>query len=83
MLTGYGEINYNRPRDSSQARADLRRFVLGLQHPFDDKTKLVTELEVEHAVSSADDRGEVALEQAYIERQLAPDWTLRTDGLAS
>ncbi len=76
-LTGYGEINYNRPRDSGQAQADLRRFVLGLQHRFDDRTKLVTELEIEHAVSSADDRGEVALEQAYVERQLSPDWSLR------
>ncbi len=77
VLTGYGEINYNRPRDSGQAQADLRRFVLGLQHRFDDRTKLVTELEIEHAVSSADDRGEVALEQAYVERQLSPDWSLR------
>ena len=44
--------------------------MLGYQHRFDEKTKVVTELEVEHAVSSADDRGEVEVEQAYIERQL-------------
>ena len=78
VLTSYGEINYNRPTKSSQnAQADLRRFVLGYQHRFDAKTKVVTELEVEHSVSSASDAGEVALEQAYIERQLTPTWALR------
>ncbi len=78
VLTSYGEINYNRPtRDSKNAVADVRRFVLGYQHRFDDKTKVVTELEVEHAVSSADDRGEVEVEQAYIERQLARQWAVR------
>ena len=30
-LTAYGEINYNRPKDSSQAQADVRRFVLGFE----------------------------------------------------
>jgi hypothetical protein len=78
VLTSYGEINYNRPtRDSKNTVADVRRFVLGYQHRFDDKTKVVTELEVEHAVSSASDRGEVEVEQAYIERQLARQWAVR------
>ena len=71
VLTSYGELNYNRStRDAKNAVADLRRFVLGYQHRFDDKTKVVTELEVEHAVSSSSDPGEVEVEQAYIERQL-------------
>ena len=78
VLTSYGEINYNRPtRQSQNAQADVRRFVLGYQHRFDERTKLVTELEVEHAVSSASDRGEVAIEQAYVERQLTPVWSAR------
>ena len=78
VLTSYGEINYNRPtRDSKNTVADLRRFVLGYQHRFDEKTKVVTELEVEHAVSSADDPGEVEVEQAYVERQLAPNFAVR------
>ena len=71
VLTSYGELNYNRPtRDAKNAVADVRRFVLGYQHRFDEKTKVVTELEVEHAVSSASDPGEVEVEQAYVERQL-------------
>jgi hypothetical protein len=78
VLSSYGEIHYNRPtHDSKNAVADLTRFVLGYQHRFDEKTKVVAELEVEHAVSSADDKGEVEVEQAYVERQLARQWALR------
>lgn len=73
VLTGYGEINYNRPTKSTdRTQLDLRRFVLGLQHRINDRTKIVGELEVEHAVTSASDPGEVALEQAYVEHQLTP-----------
>ena len=78
VLTSYGEINYNRPTHKSEnAQADVRRFVLGYQHRFDAKNKVVTELEVEHAVSSADDPGEVEVEQAYIEHQIDPTWAVR------
>ncbi len=77
VLTGYGEINYNRYKDSSRNQADVRRAVLGVQHRLDAKTKIVTELEVEHSVTSADDVGEVAIEQAYAERQINERWALR------
>jgi hypothetical protein len=74
-LGGYVEINYSRPTsDPANTQADLARFVLGYQHRFDEKTKVVTELEVEHAVSSADDAGEVEIEQAYVEHQFTPTW---------
>ena len=70
VVSGYGEFNYNRPRnDSSQAQADVRRAVIGIQHRFDPKTKVVGEFEFEHAVTSKDDRGEVAVEQLYVERE--------------
>jgi hypothetical protein len=78
VLSSYGEINYQRPRnDIGKTRADLVRFVLGYQRRFDDKTKVLAELEVEHAVSSASDAGEVAVEQAYVEHQVSPTWGLR------
>jgi hypothetical protein len=78
VLTSYGEINLNRPTHRSEdTQADLRRFVLGLQHRFNDRTKFVGEVEVEHAVSSADDVGEVAIEQAWVEHQLTPQWAGR------
>jgi hypothetical protein len=68
---GYGELNYSRPTgDGSAASADVGRFVLGASYQFDEKTRFVSELELEHAVSSADDPGEVEVEQAYIERRL-------------
>jgi hypothetical protein len=67
---GYGELNYSRPEnDGSATTADLARFVLGAGYRFDDKTRFVSELEVEHTVSSAEDPGEVEIEQAYIERR--------------
>jgi hypothetical protein len=78
VLTSYGEINLNQPiHHKEDAQADLRRFVIGLQHRFDERTQLVTELEIEHAVSSAADPGEVEIEQGYIERQLTPVWAAR------
>src|SRR5690349_5634966 len=68
---GYGELNYSRPTgDASAATADVGRFVLGASYAFDERTRFVSELELEHAVSSADDPGEVEVEQAYLERRL-------------
>ena len=78
VLTSYGEINLNRPlRSGRDSTADLRRFVIGFQHRVDERTKVVAELEVEHAVASATDDGEVAIEQAYVERELNPTWAAR------
>ena len=78
VLTSYGEINYSRPTRASQNTVfDMRRFVLGYQHRVDERTKIVAELEIEHGVSSAGDPGEVAIEQAYVERQLNATYALR------
>lgn len=78
VLSSYGEINWNRPtHDAAAATADLRRIVIGLAHRFDQNMKFVSELEIEHAVSSASDSGEVEIEQAYVERQLSQAWAVR------
>ncbi|MBI3530016.1 MAG: hypothetical protein HY067_18875 [Betaproteobacteria bacterium] len=78
VLFSYGEINYNRPTKATEnTEVDVRRFVLGFQHRFDPNNKVVTELEVEHAVSSASDPGEVEVEQAYVEHALNPTWSAR------
>lgn len=77
VLSSYGEVNVNRPRRASEAQADLRRFVLGLEHRFDEQTRMAAEVEVEHAVSSASDPGEVEIEQAYVERTFGPNWSGR------
>jgi hypothetical protein len=53
VLTAYGELNYNYPtRNPRDAQADVRRAVIGIQHRFDDKTKIVSEFEWEHAWTS-------------------------------
>ncbi len=77
VLSSYGEVNLNRPRSARDAQADLRRFVLGLEHRFDEQTRMAAEVEVEHAVSSADDPGEVEIEQAYVERAFGSTWSGR------
>lgn len=70
VFSGYGEVNYNRPlHNTSGAQTDVRRAVLGVQHRFDEKTKVVAEFEWEHAIASASDRGEAAVEQMYVERE--------------
>lgn len=70
---GYGEINYaNYPNNRAQTQADLARAVIGIGHRFDDKTRFVGEFEWEHAVTSADDQGEAAVEQFYVERSFTP-----------
>ena len=70
-LFGYGELNFVRPRgNASGAIATARRGVLGIGYRFNERTRLVAELEVENAVVSAGDQGEVAFEQLYIEHDI-------------
>lgn len=77
-ITSYGELVYQRPIDSPRdAQADLRRLVFGLERTFDTSTSFVAEIEVEHAIASAEDAGEVAIEQAFIERRLGDVLTAR------
>lgn len=77
-LTAYGEIGYSRSsKNSSATRTDVGRFVTGFQHRFNDRTKVVAELEVEHAVTSSSDRGEVAVEQVYAEHRINQNFGAR------
>ena len=77
-LWGYGEIKYNRPTDNTSAtQIDLARAVFGIGYRFDDKTRLVSEFEVEHAIASADDAGEMEVEQFYIDHQLTDSTHLK------
>ena len=70
-LFGYGELYYARPRSSSvDAVATARRGVIGLAYRFNERTRFASELEIENAVVSATDQGEVAFEQLYIEHDI-------------
>jgi uncharacterized small protein (DUF1192 family) len=72
VISSYGEIHFNRPvHDASKSRADVARAVIGIEHRFDDKTKMVGEFEWEHAVTSKDDSGETEVEQLYMEREFS------------
>lgn len=71
-LFGYGEINYSHyDHDASATQMDLRRAVFGIGYRFNDRTRFVSEFEVEHAIASADDEGEFEVEQFYIDHRLA------------
>ena len=75
---GYGEIAYNDYfKDSSRNQADLRRFVLFMGHRFTDRLSFNSEVEWEHAVASASDRGETEIEQAYLDYQLTQNIKLK------
>jgi hypothetical protein len=68
---GYGQVDYFHPSDSvSDTTATVSRFVVGFSNRFDDRTQLVTEVEVENTISSAEDPGEVEIEQVYVDREL-------------
>ncbi len=66
-LGGYGELHYN---GGDKDEIDFHRFVLFVGHRFNDRIRLFSELEVEHALSGDGQPGEVELEQAYVEFDL-------------
>ena len=83
-LGGYGEINYNSRTITDTAtadsnhRMDLRRFVIFLGHKYSEDLRFYSELELEHAVASNTDQGEVEIEQAFIDYQLGDSVSLKT-----
>lgn len=67
----YGELHLNKLNNrngSDKDELDIHRFVLFMSHDFDDQTRFISELEVEH--SDTGRSGVVVLEQAYIEYTL-------------
>jgi len=76
-LSGYMELHYNKvePQD---AILDFHRFVLLMSHSFSPRIRFVGELEVEHAiVEGLEDKGELELEQAYLDFLLSRSFNLR------
>jgi hypothetical protein len=69
-VSAYGEIGYSHPTKSAKdTNTDVQRAVIGMQHRFDDRTKMVAEWEWEHAITSSDDSGESEVEQLWLERE--------------
>ena len=74
-IGGYGEMHYINT-DSSN-KINMHRFILFMGHEFNSKMRFWSELEVEHAKVDADG-GEVAMEQAFLEFDIAEDTSVRT-----
>jgi hypothetical protein len=69
-VSSYGEVAYSRPtKDVANSFADVQRAVIGVEHRFDERTRMAAELEWEHAIVSSDDAGEAEVEQVWVERQ--------------
>ncbi|MEE8119717.1 MAG: porin, partial [Gammaproteobacteria bacterium] len=55
----------------SKNELDFHRFILYLDHEFSDDIRFYSELELEHSVAGEGKNGEIELEQAYLEFDLA------------
>ena len=74
------EMHYNKPVDDPIAPPvlDFHRFVLLVSHRFTDRIHFFGELELEHAlVSGLEDKGELELEQAYLDILATPELNFR------
>ncbi len=79
-LGGYGELHYNNLDDSAIAfdgdpddldRVDLHRLVLFASHTFNDWMRFASEIEFEHTRTGEGQVGEVTIELAWLEMDLA------------
>jgi len=76
-VSGYMDFHFNKNR-TLPGEFDFHRFVLLFGHSFSDRIKFWSELEVEHAiVEGGEEKGEVALEQAYVDFLIKPYFNLR------
>ena len=79
-IKGYGELHYNRldvNAGKNKRQLDFHRFVLFFGYHYSDRLRLISEVELEHALAGDGQPGEVELEQAYIEYDLSQHHRLR------
>lgn len=89
VVGGYGELhgswadknrmnNGSAKFDKTSKIWDFHRFVTFLGHKFSDKIRFFSELEVEHAfVEGGEEKGEIELEQAFLDFSLQPQINIR------
>ncbi|MFW2440824.1 MAG: porin [Arenicellales bacterium] len=74
-IGGYGELHYNNLEDKSSGleknEIDFHRFVMFFGHEFNNTTRFFSELELEHGIAGEGQKGEIELEQAYVEHDLS------------
>ena len=69
-IGAYGEVLYNNETSSASSKElDVQRFVIFLNHEFNESLRFNSELEIEHSFINDDARspGAVELEQAFLE----------------
>ena len=64
-IGGYGELHYG--NSEGKGEIDFHRYVLFVNHEFNDILSFNSEFELEHAIAGEGKVGEVELEQAYLE----------------
>ncbi|MGI9291241.1 MAG: porin [Gammaproteobacteria bacterium] len=74
QIGSYGELHYNNlsaeDNEADIKEIDFHRFVLFLNHQFNDRLRLFSEIELEHSIAGDEEDGEFELEQAYIQYDL-------------
>jgi hypothetical protein len=71
------DFHFNKPQ-GEPAQLDFHRFVLLFGHSFSNRIKFWSELEVEHAlVEGREEKGELELEQAYLDFLIKPYFNFR------
>jgi hypothetical protein len=83
FVGGYGELHLNQLNNQLEGGKDLKemdfhRFVLLLGHEFSDSVRVFSEFELEHALAGESKKGEVELEQAYVEWDYVNNHSLRS-----
>ncbi len=76
VIGGYGEVHYNTvipEGGDAESTIDVHRLVVFLSQRFTDRLSFYGELEVEHTFVSSGGPGEVAVEQAFIDYNVAGD----------
>ena len=66
-IGGYGEMHYG--NSDGKGQMDGHRYVLFINHEYNDILSFASEFELEHAIAGEGKPGEVELEQAYIEHK--------------
>jgi hypothetical protein len=70
-IGGYGEMHLNLGDNNE---VDFHRWVLFINHEFNDRLRMVSEVELEHSIAGDGKNGEFELEQAYIEAAFDNGW---------
>lgn len=66
-MGGYGEMHLS---FGDKRELDFHRWVLFVNHEFNDRFRFVSEVELEHSIAGEGKNGEIELEQAYLDVSL-------------